>query len=213
MGFYQTLPLSGEAPYLVETRALDPTSGLLATDQALSGGGIQYGSYVSAGTISLITTHPTQGAATYAIGAINPAYGVAALGSTVSAPGASSITAQFAMTAPPLPPGATANAITGTISVANTQTFDHAELFLTHAGALVAAAPLDNYLGSTKTALNLTAVAPGGTAATSFAPGVYNAEVWAWSSANPFGTLTRIPYGSSIDLSAGSASGVALSIP
>jgi hypothetical protein len=42
---------------------------------------------------------------------------------------------------------------------------------------------------------------------------VYNAEVWAWNSGNPTGTLTRIRYGNTIDMSAGNASGVALTIP
>ena len=38
VGFYQTLPLSSEVPYLVEVRAVDPTSGVFASDQELSGG-------------------------------------------------------------------------------------------------------------------------------------------------------------------------------
>ena len=83
VGFYQTLPLSAEVPYLVETRAMDPISGVFATDQVLSGGGLQYGSYVTGGIISLTNVNPSQGAATYAIGAINPAYGTATLGTTV----------------------------------------------------------------------------------------------------------------------------------
>ncbi len=214
VGFYQTLPLASEVPYLVETRALDPTSGVLASDQALSGGGIQYGTYVAGGTITLTAANPTQGAATYAVGAINPAYGTAALGSTVTAPASATTTALFTMAPPPLPTGSTANAISGTVTVASTQTFDHAELFLTQGGALVSTASLDTYLSSSgHSTLQLNAVAPGGSATASFAAGVYNAEVWAWNSANPLGTLTRIPYGASIDLSAGNASGVALNIP
>ena len=85
--------------------------------------------------------NPSQGAATYAVGAINPAYGTAALGTTVSAP-ASATTDRtvFDLTAPPLPTGSTANAIQGTLSV-GTSAYDNAELFLTYGGALVAAAP------------------------------------------------------------------------
>ena len=51
------------------------------------------------------------------------------------------------MTAPPLPTGSTANAIAGTVSLASPGTYDSAELFLTFNGALVAAAPLNSYLG------------------------------------------------------------------
>ncbi len=77
---------------------------------------------------------------------------------------------------------------------------------------LVAAAPLNSYLGQSQSTLTLTALAPGGTAASVYAAGVYNAEIWAWNSANPTGTLSRIPYATTIDMSAGNASGVALNI-
>jgi hypothetical protein len=212
VGFYQTLPLSSEVPYLVETRAIDPVSGLFATDQTISGGSLQYGSYVTGGTVSLTSVNPTQGAATYAIGAINAAYGTATLGTKVSSPGNTTTTALFTMTAPPPPTGSAANAIAGTVSLASPGTYNNAELFLTFHGALVAAAPLNSYLGQSQSTLSLTAVAPGGTTDSVFAAGVYNAEIWAWNSSNPTGTLSRIPYGSTIDLSAGNASGVSLNI-
>ncbi|HTB67277.1 MAG TPA: DUF4382 domain-containing protein [Steroidobacteraceae bacterium] len=212
VGFYQTLPLSGEVPYLVETRAIDPVSGRFATDQSLSGGSLQYGSYVSGGTISLTSANPGQGAATYSIGAINTAYGAAALGTTVTSPGNTTTTALFTMSAPPLPTGSSANAIAGTVSLASRGTYDNAELFLTYHGVLVAAAPLNSYLGQSQSTLTLTAIAPGGTTDSLFAAGVYNAEVWAWNSANPTGTLSRSAYATTIDLSAGNASGVALNI-
>ena len=213
VGFYQTLPLSSEVPYLVETRALDPTSGVFAADQAVSGGSLQYGTYVAGSTIGLTTANPTQGAATYAIGALNPAYGTATLGTTVSAPSASTTTALFTLSAPPLPATAAAAGITGTVSVTSSQSFNHAQLFLTRGGALVTATSLDSFLGSSQGTLTLNAVAPGGSSSASFAPGVYEAEVWAWNSANPTGTLTRVPYTAPIDMSAGTASGVALTIP
>jgi hypothetical protein len=211
VGFYQTLPLSAEVPYLVETRALDPISGLFATDQSVSGGSLQYGSYVSGGIISLTNVNPSQGAATYALAAINPAYGTAALGTTVTAPGTAT-TALFTLTAPPVPGGSVANGITGTVSVASAGAYDNAELFLTFNGALVATAPLNAYLSGAQTTLTLTAVAPGGSSSATYAPGVYNAEVWAWNSSNPTGTLLRVPSATTIDMSAGNATGVALDI-
>jgi hypothetical protein len=211
VGFYQTLPLSSEVPYLVEVRAVDPTSGVFASAQDLSSGALQYGTYTSGGTISLTSVNPSQGAATYTIGAINPAYGTATLGTTVTAPANLTTTALFTMTAPPVPTGSTANAIQGTVSVGSSA-YDNAELFLTYNGALVATAPLTSYLNSSQSTLSLSAVAPGGSAGTTYAPGVYYAEIWAWNSTNPTGTLTRIPYGSTIDMSAGNATGVALTI-
>jgi len=212
VGFYQTLPLSGEVPYLVETRAIDPISGVFATDQTLSAGGLQYGSYVSAGTIALANVNPSQGAATYSIAAINSAYGTATLGTTVTSPGDTTSTALFTMTAPALPTGSAANTIAGTVSLASPGTYDGAELLLTYHGVLVAAAPLNSYLGQSQSTLTLTAIAPGGTTDSVYAAGVYNAEIWAWNSANPLGTLTRTPSATTIDMSAGNASGVALNI-
>jgi len=212
VGFYQTLPLSGEVPYLIEQRALDPTSGEFASAQELSNGPLQYGSYAtSGGTVTLTAANPTQGGATYSIGAVNPAYGEATLSTTVAAPASSAATALFTMSAPPAPSGATADAITGTITVSGTA-YDNAELFLTYNGALVAAAPLTTYLGSGSSNLSLSAVAPGGSAAATYAAGVYYGEIWAWNSSNPTGTLTRIPSATPINMSAGNATGVTLSI-
>ncbi len=212
IGFYQTLPLPSEVPYLVERRAVDPVSGVFASDQSISGGSLQYGTYLAGGTISLTTVNPGQGAATYAIGVINPAYGAAALGTTVAAPGGSA-TALFTVSAPPLPTGSSANNITGTVSVTSPGANDNAELFLTYNGALVATAPLNAYLSGAQKTLTLTGVAPGGSAAASYAPGAYNAEVWAWNSTNPTGTLTRSASAGTIDMSAGNATAVALVIP
>ena len=212
VGFYQTLPLTSEVPYLVETRAVDPMSGLFASNQALSGGSVQYGTFVTGGTTALTDATPSEGAATYAIGAINPAYGSAVLGTSVKSPGNATTVALLTMTAPPLPTGSSANAIQGTVSLASTGAYDNAELFLTYGGALVAAASLNSYLTSGQSTLTLNALAPGGSAGAPYAAGLYNAEIWAWNSANPTATLTRLPYGTTIDMSAGNASGVALDI-
>ncbi len=117
------------------------------------------------------------------------------------------------MNSPPLATGSTANAIQGTVSIASTQAYDHGELFLTYNGALVAASSLDSYLASPQSTLSLPAVAPGGSAGAPFAAGIYSAEIWVWNSANPTATLSRIAYGTTIDMSAGNAGAVALQIP
>lgn len=212
VGFYQTLPLDSEIPYLVETRAVDPVTGRFATDQEVSGGSLQYGTYLAAGTIALTTVNPSQGAGTYAIGAINAGYGTATLGTTVSAPASTTTTALFTLTAPPVPTSTTAGSISGTVSLTSPGAYDNAELFLTYHGALIAATSLNSYL-SGSSALSLTGVAPAGSSSYTYAPAVYNAEVWAWNSANPTGTLSRLPASTTIDMSAGSATGVTLTIP
>lgn len=210
VGFYQTLPLDSEVPYLIEQRVLDPTSGLFASAQDLSNGPLQYGTYAS-GTVTLTAVNPSQGAATYAIGAINPAYGEATLGTTVTAPTDYTTTQQFTMNTPPVPAGSTANALQGTLTV-GTSAYDNAVLLLTYNGMVVAAAPLTSYLSSSQSTLSLSALAPGGSAGSTYAAGIYYGEIWAWSSSNPTGTLTRIASSAPIDMSAGNATGVALTI-
>ena len=58
----------------------------------------------------------------------------------------------------------------------------------------------------------LAGAVPGGGASGSYAPGLYYAEVWLWSSSAPLATFTREPAASAIDLRTGSASGIALTI-
>jgi len=53
---------------------------------------------------------------------------------------------------------------------------------------------------------------PGGSSASPFAYGLYYAEAWVWSSADPAGTLSRQPQTAAIDLTGGSASGITINI-
>ncbi len=210
VGFYQTLPLSAEVPYLVEQRAPDPFSGVFSEAQELSGGALQYATFASAGTaITPGTATPVEGASTYRVAAINPLYGEGALDTTVAA-ASSGGTALFTASALSLPTGSTPDSIAGTLAVTNPGTYDKGELLLTQGGALVATVPLDGYLSQASSALTFTTSITGSSSSSS--ADVYYAEVWAWNSSNPAGTLVRTPYGSPIDLSGGSVGGIALSI-
>lgn len=210
IGFYQTLPGSGEAPYLIAVQPVDPFTGTFDSDQPLPTADLSYGTYTS-GSTTLAASPPAEGASTYHVAASAPLYGDGPLASTVS-PAASGGTATFAVGALPLPSGASADSITGTINVATPGKYDKGELVLTQNGAVVAVAPLDAYLASSQTPATLFGTVPGGGAAASFSDGLYYAEAWVWSAADPAGTLSRQPQSAPIDLRGGSASGVTISI-
>jgi hypothetical protein len=206
IGFYQTIPNSSTAPYLIEAYPIDPFTGTFDTPQALSSASIAYGAYISGGAVSLTTVAPSQGASTYSVGASAPVYGNGPLSTTV-APTASgsAATATFTVTAIPLP--SAGESVSGTVSVTTPGKYDKGELLLTQGGALVAIAPLDAYLGAAKSSATLFSSVPGGSSTS-----VYYAEAWVWNSANPGATLSRQPLSTPIDLSAGNATGVAVTI-
>src|SRR5262249_54081990 len=51
VGFYQTIPASGEVPYVIETAPVDPFSREFAVNQALSAGNLDYGT-LNSGSVS-----------------------------------------------------------------------------------------------------------------------------------------------------------------
>jgi hypothetical protein len=204
IGFYQTLPNSSSAPYLIEVRPINPFTGTFDTAQTLSSADIEYGAYVSGGAVSLTTATPAEGTSTYHVAATAPVYGNGPLSTTV-APPSSGATATFTVAAIPLP--SSGESISGTVSVASPGKYDKGELILTQGGALVAVAPLDAYLGTAKSSATLFASVPGGSSTS-----IYYAEVWVWNSSNPSGTLSRQPLSTSIDVTTGNATGVAVTI-
>jgi hypothetical protein len=209
VGFYQTLPLSGEVPYLIAVQPLDPLSGSFDNAAALASGGLAYATY-SANGMTLTSANPAEGASTYKVSASAPLYGFGALSVTVGAP--ASGTAAFNLAPLALPSGSSASSVGGTLTVTTPGKYDKGMLVLTHDGAVVAAASLDSDLASAQSAATWLSSVPGGTASTTYSPGVYYAEVWVWNSSNPSGTFSRQPYSSAIDLRSGSSSGIALTV-
>src|SRR6266850_2320357 len=88
VGFYQTLPGSGEVPYLIEQQPIDPFSRAFASDQSIPAATIDYGTY-SSGSVSLSTADPAEGASTYRVAATAPLFADGVLTTTVTAPSAS----------------------------------------------------------------------------------------------------------------------------
>jgi hypothetical protein len=210
VGFYQTLPSSGEIPYLIATAPIDPFSGVLAADEALPVANLQFATYAS-GSLSPASTAPAEGAATYEVAASAPLYGDGPMTTTVAG-SANGLLTTFTVAALAMPPTAFADSIAGALSVARPGTFNKGELIVTHDGAVVAVALLDALLNRSQSSLTFLDSIPGGGTGGTYPSGLYYAEAWVWNSSDPYGTLSRQPYGSALDLRTGSASGVTFSI-
>jgi Domain of unknown function (DUF4382) len=213
VGFYQTIPSSGEVPYLIEAYPVDPFTGAFDTAQYLSTADLQYGAYVSGGVVALTDAAPAEGAGAYHVAASAPLYGDGPLSTTVVAPATATASATpFTVAAIPLPSGTTAGSIAGTVTVAAPGKYDKGELLLTQNGALLAVAPLDSYLAAAQSSATLFSSVPTGGSGSVSNTNQFFAEAWVWNSSNPSGTLSRQPVSSAIDLSSGSASGVTIAI-
>ena len=205
VAFYQTLPSSGEVPYVIEAAPIDPFNQVLANAQPLSTGTVDSGTYVSSGaTITTVSAAPTEGAGAYQVAASAPLYADGLLGVEVSA-----------TTPAPVPVGtltlaAGNSAAQVSVSVQVTAgKYSNGELMLSQNGQLIASAPLDPALVAGGGTVQLAGV-PAGTPAS-----VYYVSVRAWCSGatgakctgTPTGTLTRQWYPDAVDLrSARSAS-------
>ncbi|HVP33634.1 MAG TPA: DUF4382 domain-containing protein [Steroidobacteraceae bacterium] len=195
--FCQTLPSSGEVPYVIEAAPIDPFNQVLLPAQPLSSGTVDSGTYVSSGaTITVVSAAPAEGAGTYQVAASAPLYADGSLGLTVSAPTAAGVTAAPPVTLAPLAlaSGSSTASVAAVVLPATAGKYDHGELMLSQNGQLIASAPLDAALASGGGAVQLAGI-PGGTSGS-----LYYLTVRAWNSSDPAGTLTRQWYPGAIDL-------------
>ena len=203
VGFYQTLPISGEIPYLIETYPIDPITGTYDTAPSLSAGGLQYGTYDD-GSVTLSSATPSEGTASYKVSGSSAIYGDGPFTTTVAAPSAASTTATFSVAAFGIPSGSSAGTVSGTLSVVSPGKYNEGMLILTQNGAIVSAASISAYLSAASSSETWLSNVPTGH--------VYYAEVWVWNSSDPSSTFSRQPYSGPIDLTSGSVTGLTLSV-
>jgi hypothetical protein len=215
VAFYQTLSGSGEIPYVIEERSIDPISGLFANDQAVSSAtSIASGAFVPGQALALTAAAPAEGAGAYRVLATAPVYGDGAFGATITPPATGTTTTMtFAGPTVGVPSTSTSSTITATVNVASPGRYDKGVLVVTHDGAIVAATSLDSILASQQASATVTLSAiPGGSATQKFDSAVYYSEVWAWKSTAPTGTFSRQPSSTVVDLRATSTATVTHSI-
>jgi hypothetical protein len=195
LGFYQTLALAGEVPYLIEASPLDPFNQVLANPRALSKGTVDSGTWTATGAnVTVVSAAPKEGAGTYLVAASAPSFADGALNNAVTAP--PSGTAPATVHLPALTPasGTASGSISVKVSEASAGKYNHGEVLVAHEGQLVAVAALDAAFAQ-----------GGGTVTVSGVPAqtssaLYYLSVRAWNSSDPSGTLQRQQYPTALDL-------------
>jgi hypothetical protein len=208
VGFYQTLPASGEVPYLVEQAPIDPFNrNFPSGGEPLSQETIDYGT-LSSGSVTLTAATPIEGASTYLVSATAPLFTDGALTTKVSPATASVPIAVPTLT---VASGATANSASVTFTEASPGKYNAGQLIISHDGAVVATATLDTMLsqsnGGTVTLTDL----PGGSGSTTFASGLYYVSVRTWNIGN-LANVHRETYPTALDLRSGNVTGYQLRI-
>jgi hypothetical protein len=201
VGFYQTIPVSGEVPYLVEQAPIDPYNKNFASAEALSTGTLDYGTY-SSGSVSLTAATPTEGAGTFRVAATAPLYADGSLTPTVKPAGGTAV-ATVAPAALTVESGATATTVP--FSVTNSGNFNAGQLIVSHDGAIVAAADLTPIVtGGNRGTVQISL--PGGTSSSTYASGLYYVSVRMWNTSSPSTTITRETYPTALDIRSGATS-------
>jgi Domain of unknown function (DUF4382) len=210
--FYQTVPVTGEVPYVVAQQPIDPFNGVFAGNAALSAGPLAVSSFSGGVVSSAVLEAPSEKTGTYQVAAIAPNFNDGALGSKVSAPNPITATpVLFKLVSLSPATGATSAALAVATAVAAPGKYNKGELILSQNGAIVAVASLDSVLDESSGSVTIARV-PAGTSSQTLSSGLYELSAWVWNSSNPSGTLHRQSSATSVDLSSGSASGTSITI-
>jgi Domain of unknown function (DUF4382) len=207
--FYQTLPASGEVPYVIDEVGVDPFIFNLVSPEPLSMGTIDSGTYSSSGsTITVTSSTPAEGAGTYGVGATAPLYADSVSSTKAALSSGTSNTTPVNVSVPGLTPagGSAVGSITATVT--SPGHFDQGELIVSHNGAVVGTASLNAAL--TSGAQATVGALPSGTTP-------YYLSVIVWNSSNPGpaatgGSFTYESIASPVTVSAGGATGVQVAI-
>jgi hypothetical protein len=209
--FYQTIPVSGEVPYVIAQQPIDPINKNFAGNAALATGPIAVAVYSSGTTATPVSEAPNEGDSTYQVAAIAPNFNDGALGTKVTVPSTLTTPVLVAVTPLSVVTGATSDSVTVTTAVAAPGKYNNGELILSQNGAIIAVAPLGAVLDQSSGSVIFTRV-PGGTSSQTLGTGVYDLSAWVWNSSNPSGTLSRQSSPTSVDLSSGTATGASITI-
>jgi len=205
IGFYQTLPQSGEIPYLIDEVPLDPLSGTLFEDHPLSQDTIDFGTYVGGGNVTLATVTPRQGSGTYALAAQAPLFADGTLTTTAAPPSDGTGTVSATVRALKPAAGSVASTLPLTVFTATAGKYNHGDVIVSHDGEIIQTASLDSALAQGGVATMVIGNLPAGDAAD-----VYYLSFRAWNSRDPAGTLLRQSIPTPADLRSGSNPGLLL---
>lgn len=183
INFFQTLPGSGEVPYEVRFRHVNPFDGLINVPFALSAGALHVADYDTSGVLAFTSQTPQEGAGGFAAFAGALQYErSAAIAVTPPASGThvSISTPQLAVDGSIAVPGA----ISVNVSTLTAGRYDKGTLVVARWGLIVDAKPLDAVLASNGGTLVIDNL-PAGTTSKPLAGGFYYAYARVWNSGNP----------------------------
>jgi len=224
VGFYQTLPGTGEVPYLIEERPIDPFGRGFATDEgiavgtvAVSADTLDYGTFSASGSsVTVTTTTASEGASTYRVSATAPLF---TDGTPTTSNYVSPTTTVVALPALSVASGAISSSMTVQVSEAFGVTDNQGELVVSHDGAIVATMALDTLLQGLHSGLFTISGLPGGSSSAPFDSAIYYLSVRTWNTATATAptcttctTVHRQFYPNALDLSKGSVGGVSILI-
>ncbi len=185
VGFYQTIPGTGEIPYLIDAQPIDPFTRTFDTAQAESTAGIEYGTFTSGANVTLTSADPTEGAGKYRVAGTAPLFTDGVLTTIVAAPTGSSTTARI-VAVPTLTAAAGATLIPTTVTISKTSAtkYNKGQLIFSHDGAIVATATLDTLLTQSATS-SLAISLPVALSDGQFPQALYYVSVRTWNTGNP----------------------------
>jgi hypothetical protein len=215
VGFYQTLATSGSVPYVIESSPIDPFNQVLFNAQTLSEATIDSGTWSSSGAaLTVVSAAPAEGAGVYIVSPYAPAYGDAALTTTIKAPAAPAAGSPSTATpapvtvvvpALPLASGTASGSLRASVQ-APAGKYTTGELLVSSNGALVGSASLGSNLASGSASVTVSGLPADVPSA------VYYVSVRAWNASEPAETLLRQWYPQSIDMRAATSGSIAVTI-
>jgi len=207
--FYQTL--TGGPTYEVRTRGVNPFTGIFTDDEPLSAGDLQVGGYAG-GNPTLGPVAPMDGAGAFMPYGDAPSFTRTEVLTGTLTPPVSGV-ASFTIGSLSIASPASADSISGTITVSTAGKYDSGYLIVSHDGYIVTTLPLGPvFSGNSAGGPYAIANIPGGSSTQSFAPGLYYLHAFVWNSAHPFLTLRRLEDTAVVDLRSGSATNVDLTL-
>ena len=213
VNFFQTVPGNGEVPYEVRFRHANPFTGTFTDSIELSAGPLQVMSYVAGAAPNPQPVVPAEldGGFQAFAGARYFARTAASSGNVV--PPAQGAAQPVLFTIPAMAVDSTvasADSISGTITQATAGKYDQGFLLVVHRGAIVDTIPLAATLaanGGTGGAYSI-ANMPGGSSTKALPDAYYRLTGWVWKSTDPALSVTRVDFGTLVDLRTGSAAGI-----
>jgi hypothetical protein len=199
--FQQTLPGSGAVPYEVRWGLTDPFTGKLLSPMPLENGDIEVAAYNAGNTLSFSSVTPTEGSGDYSV-SVNEAlvkYFTRSANVQLNAVATGSSTT-FTPGTPTLDSGVSSGTVSGTITVANSASYDRAVLVIAHLGSIATTVDISSQLGNASIPFSISGLPAGSTASPQ--PGAYYyAYLRLWKSSDVIAKKTvAIPYLGVIDL-------------